>query len=70
MLIIGTRVFAWGSTLTQTNMHCGTCGIVAQFVEKTAMRFLTVFFIIPVIPLSGKMLLIECQKCRTRHERR
>ncbi len=70
MLIWGWKVFAWGSNLTPETLRCGTCGMSAQFIEKTAMRFFTIFFIIPLIPLSGKMRLIECQKCKTRYERK
>jgi hypothetical protein len=33
------------------------------------MRFLTLFFFIPVIPISGKKLLVECPRCKTRYER-
>jgi hypothetical protein len=66
MLIIGTKVFFWGSELMQESLRCGTCGVVSQFIRKTGMRFLTLFFIIPVIPLSGKMHVIECPRCKTR----
>ena len=68
MLIIGWKFFAWGSTPTPEPMHCSTCGTIAPFIQKTAMRFVTLFFIIPVIPISGKMHLIECPKCKTRYE--
>ena len=68
MLIIGTKLFAWGSALTPEPFRCSSCGTFAQFVEKTAMRFVTLFFFIPVIPISGKMHLIQCPKCKTRFE--
>ncbi len=68
MLIIGTKIFCWGAMPTPEPLRCGTCGTVGRFIEKTAMRFLTFFFIIPTIPLSGKMKLIECPKCKTRYE--
>ncbi len=67
-IIIGTRVFAWGATATTTPYHCSTCGGLTSFIEKTAMRFLTLFFLIPIIPISGKMHLIECPRCKTRFE--
>jgi hypothetical protein len=38
------------------------------FVAKKDMRFLTIFFIIPVIPPSGVHYLMECPKCGTRYE--
>ena len=33
------------------------------------MRFVTLFFIIPLIPISRKMQMIECPRCKTRFER-
>ena len=68
-MIIGTKLFAWGSKLTDQEFRCQACGTMAQFVEKTAMRFVTLFFVIPVIPISRKMRLVECQRCKTRYER-
>ena len=68
MLIIGTKVFFWGSELANELMRCGTCGMTAQFIKKTGMRFLTLFFIIPTIPLSGKMHVLECPQCKTRYQ--
>jgi hypothetical protein len=59
--------FFWGSELTTEMLRCGTCGIQAQFIQKTGMRFLVFFFIIPTIPLSGKMHLLECPQCKTRY---
>ncbi len=69
MLIIGTKLFTWGSQQTPEPFHCSACGTLTQFVEKTAMRFVTLFFFIPVIPISGKLRLIECPRCKTRFER-
>lgn len=67
-LIIGTKYFTWGSERTNRQMRCTQCGIVAEFTEKSGMRFLTLFFIIPTIPLSGKKKLIECPNCKARFE--
>lgn len=69
MLIIGTKVFFWGSELTAELMRCGTCGNAAQFIQKTGMRFIVLFFIIPTIPISGKMHVAECPQCKTRYKR-
>ena len=67
MLIIGTKVFFWGSGQTAQLMRCGTCGFAGQFILKTGMRFLTLFFIVPTIPLSRKMHVAECPQCKTRY---
>jgi hypothetical protein len=67
-LIFGTKFFAWGGRQTLTPVRCSQCGIVAPFTEKTGMRFLTLFFVVPTIPLSGRRKLIECPNCKARFE--
>lgn len=67
MLIIGTKVFFWGSEQAAELMRCGTCGFAGQLIRKTGMRFLTLFFIIPTIPLSGLMHVAQCPQCKTRY---
>jgi DNA-directed RNA polymerase subunit RPC12/RpoP len=66
-LIIGTKYFTWGSELTPDMIRCTECGTIAQFKQKTGMRFLTLFFIVPTIPLSGKTKIIECPNCKARY---
>ncbi|HMS40219.1 MAG TPA: hypothetical protein PKE69_08340 [Pyrinomonadaceae bacterium] len=66
--IIGTKYFTWGSTSTTTPIRCSQCNIVAPFTEKSGMNFLTLFFIIPAIPISGKKKLIECPNCKARFQ--
>jgi DNA-directed RNA polymerase subunit RPC12/RpoP len=67
-LVIGTKFFAWGSEKTNDVIRCGECGSIAQFTQKTGMRFLTLFFIIPTIPISGKRKMIECPNCKARYQ--
>ena len=38
MIIIGIRLFFWGSQSTSQAMHCGRCGYVGPFVLKSGMR--------------------------------
>ena len=66
--IIGTHYFTWGQEQTPQQMRCGRCGTVANFRLKKGMRFLTLFFIIPVIPLSGVNQLAECPNCKARYQ--
>jgi hypothetical protein len=68
MLIIGTHFFTWASGYTPNSMHCGNCGTSAPFIAKKGMRFITLFFIIPVIPISGVKNLIQCPTCGTRYQ--
>lgn len=67
-LIIGTRFITWGSGQTPQTMRCGNCSTVSQFQTKSGMRFLTLFFIIPVIPISGVKRLLQCPTCGTRYQ--
>ena len=68
MIIIGTRFFTWGSDRAAQSSHCGQCGAVTQFILKRGMRFLTIFFIIPILPLSGVKQLQQCPNCGTRYQ--
>lgn len=70
MLIIGMRFLAWGSERTEQAWRCAQCQTVGQFIRKRGMRFLTIFFIIPVVPLSGVKNLAQCAVCGARYEER
>ena len=67
-LVIGTKFITWGSEKTPETIRCSNCGTLAQFTEKTGMNFITLFFLVPVIPISGKKKLIECPNCKTRFD--
>ena len=64
--IIGTRFFTWGSEAVPGQIRCGNCNTVGTFTRKQGMRFITLFFIIPVIPISGIVSLVQCPVCRTK----
>jgi DNA-directed RNA polymerase subunit RPC12/RpoP len=67
-LVIGTKYITWGSQKTADMIRCTQCGTVSQFTEKSGMRFITLFFVVPTIPISGKTKLIECPNCKARFE--
>jgi DNA-directed RNA polymerase subunit RPC12/RpoP len=66
--IIGTKFFTFGSDKTADLIRCSQCGALAQFTEKNGMNFITLFFIVPTIPISGKKKIIECPSCKTRFQ--
>ncbi|HEX6624424.1 MAG TPA: hypothetical protein VF064_11975 [Pyrinomonadaceae bacterium] len=68
IFIIGTRFFTWGSEPGAQTTRCGQCGTVGVFTHKKGMRFVTLFFIIPVLPISGVKHLLQCPNCGTRYE--
>jgi DNA-directed RNA polymerase subunit RPC12/RpoP len=67
-LLIGTRFITWGSQKTAETIRCSKCGALAQFTKKTGMRFITLFFLVPTIPISGAKKLIECPNCKARFQ--
>ena len=66
--IIGTRFFTWGGDRLPQPMQCGKCGTVANFTLKKGMNFITLFFIIPVLPISGVKQLAQCPNCKARYQ--
>ena len=68
IIVVGYRFLSWGSDLTSYNMHCAQCGTIARFIIKKGMRFITLFFVIPIIPLSGIKHMVECPNCGARDE--
>ena len=65
--IIGTHYFTWGSEQTPQQMRCGECGTVTNFILKKGMRFITLFFVIPISPISGVNQLMQCPNCKARY---
>jgi hypothetical protein len=68
LIIIGTRFLTWGAEKMAAATRCGNCGATAHFVRKKGMRFVTLFFFIPIIPLSGVKRIAQCPNCKTRYE--
>jgi transcription elongation factor Elf1 len=68
MLVIGIRFFTWGAERTLEALRCGQCGAVTPFLVKKGMRFITLFFIIPVIPISNMKHILECPNCKARFQ--
>ena len=64
--IIGTKFFTWGSEPAGELVRCPQCNTVGSFVRKKGMNFITLFFIVPVLPISGVKNLLQCPTCRTR----
>jgi hypothetical protein len=66
IFIIGMRLFTWGAEPSGQQLRCSKCGAVGGFVLKKGMRFITVFFIVPVLPISGVKQILQCSTCGTR----
>ena len=68
MLIIGLKFFSWLAGQTKQAIRCSQCGFAGNFNRRKGMRFITLFFIIPTIPISGFSYLVECPSCKTRYQ--
>ncbi len=68
IFIIGTRFMTWGSAPHPQQMRCGQCGAAANFTERKGMRFITLFFVVPVLPLSGVKRILQCPNCGARYD--
>ena len=68
MIVFGTRFFSWGSALTERIWRCSKCGHEGQFVQKSGMRFFTIYWIIPIFPVSGMKKMVQCPNCKTRYQ--
>ena len=64
--IIGMRLFTWGSEMSGQQLRCSNCGAVGGFIAKKGMRFITLFFIVPVLPISGVKHILQCSTCAAR----
>jgi hypothetical protein len=67
-LIIGVDYFTWGSERTIQPIQCGNCGTLTTFIMKKGMRFVTLFFFVPVVPVSGITHLVQCPNCGIRYQ--
>ena len=67
MIIFGIKFWAWGSKLTEQIWHCAQCGFQGQFIEKKGMRFFTLYWVIPLIPVSRVTSMVQCPTCKTRY---
>lgn len=68
IFIIGTKFNVSGSELTADRQRCPQCGATARFVKKTGRNYITLFFVLPVIPIGKKQNLLECPNCKTRFQ--
>ena len=68
IFIIGTRFFSWGSEPSGQTLRCSQCATVGNFVARKGMRFITLFFVVPVLPISGVKHLLQCPTCGTRYD--
>ncbi len=65
ILVFGIKTFRWGSNQTDYLRTCPICGFYGYFARKKTIRAVTLFFLIPIIPLSGITIVDVCPRCNT-----
>ena len=68
MIFFGTKFWAWGNVLTPDVWNCSKCGHQGPFIQKKGMNFLTLYFILPIIPLSKMKNIAQCPNCKAQYE--
>ena len=68
MIVFGIKFWAWGSALTNQVWRCAQCGYNGQFTQKKGMKFITLYWIIPTIPVSGVKEIAQCPQCKTQYD--
>lgn len=68
IFIIGTKFNVSGSERTAGKIRCSQCGATNQFIQKTGRNYITLFFVLPVIPIGKKQNLLECPNCKARFQ--
>ena len=68
LFIIGTKFKVSGSERTSERHRCQRCGTLAQFFKKTGRNYITLFFVLPIIPIGKAQNMIECPNCAARYQ--
>jgi hypothetical protein len=68
ILIAGTKFHVSGSDKTAEQHRCDRCGFFGQFVRKSGRNYITLFFVLPVIPIGKSKNMLECPNCKTRYQ--
>ena len=64
-LVVGNRYRTKSEGTTAEAMTCPSCGASGRFERKSGRQFLTLFFVLPVLPLGGAQQFVECPNCHT-----
>ena len=67
-LVVGNRYKTKGEGTTDEVVQCPNCGMVGRFERKSGRQYLTLFFLVPVLPLGGRDSYVECPRCKARFE--
>ena len=67
-LVVGNRFRTRHEGTTAQVITCPSCGFQSHFERKSGRQFLTLFFVLPVLPLGGRREFVECPRCHAQLE--
>lgn len=67
-VLFGTRSFSWGSGQTNAPRRCDNCGVLTPFIVKKGMTFFTLYFLIPIFPVSKVKEFQQCPNCKAKYD--
>ena len=67
-LLVGNRYRTTSEGTTPEVRTCPSCGARAQFDRKRRRQYLTLFFLLPVLPLGSAQEFVECPNCHTQFQ--
>jgi RNase P subunit RPR2 len=69
-LVVGNRYRTRSEGTTYDVVRCPNCGTTGRFEKKSGRQWLTLFFVLPVVPLGGRRSFVECPSCHARFAER
>jgi hypothetical protein len=67
-LLVGNRYRTSHEGTTDETIRCPSCGATGRFERKSGRQYLTLFFLVPVLPLGGRQTFVECPNCHARFD--
>ncbi len=71
ILLFGMKTFRWGSgrsdSVRTCPSSCPNCSFYGYVERKKTIRAVTLFFVIPILPLSGVKTVNICPNCHVEY---
>jgi predicted RNA-binding Zn-ribbon protein involved in translation (DUF1610 family) len=62
-VVMGNKFRATSEGPTEHVVQCPNCGMTGRLERKTGRQYLTLFFVLPVLPIGPKQSFAECPNC-------
>jgi predicted RNA-binding Zn-ribbon protein involved in translation (DUF1610 family) len=62
-IVAGNKFRSTSEGPTDHVVQCPNCGTSGRLERKTGRQYLTLFFVLPVLPIGPKRSFVECPNC-------